>query len=443
MGNALPALGSFILALLRILHPLLTELRRQLLFHHNLEGVISLPAGVFNPYTGVKTSILVFQKGGEFTSKGKPPRTERVWFYEVTSDGYSLGAKREPDYSRNDLWDALYKWPDKIVDSTDYFQPDLYDSRWRVVDEKLIKAFPERQDFRGVEGQELRIDELFGFNDPNPKLAEKQISEQQRPLITQLYHQRLDATEARMIAENDSRSRNVRDSFEQDLRLLDRLFREVMDRMLEDKRQWKANPTFGHDVLQPIFNEISKEAREWMKECVERVSVASNIGLFAQTAYKASEIDWQSSVNTIVREFAKLDGYDIKLRTLEVKKREEPLLETKSWSAPVRLVVRNDDWRSPDGTIQGSHDEEGRVRLEYLADPALYESEQDNIIKKEYLEDCIEAKDYNLSAGRYKPFKPITVEYEPPAKLIRELQELEGQILVRLGELLDKVEGRR
>jgi len=177
---------------------------------------------------------------------------------------------------------------------------------------------------------------------------------------------------------------------------------------------------------------------------VERI--ANNSGLFAQEVPEIPQvptIDWQAEVNAIVREFAKLDGYDIKLRALKVTKREEPLLETKSWSAPVRVLLQNDDWTSPDSTVKGSHDENGDVRAKYLDDPRLYEDEQNNIIKKEFLDpNCIEANDYNLSAGRYKPFTPPNIEYEPPAKVIRELQDLEWQILTRLGNLLEMVEGR-
>src|SRR6266571_3471959 len=234
------------------------ELRRQLLFEHNLEGVISLPAGVFNPYTGVKTSVLVFQKGSEKTGKGKAPRTRQVWFYEVAHDGYDLGAKRNPDYSRNDLWDALHKWdelhnwPEREAQSSEYYQPRLYDARWRLLDDALLKIFPElRHGF--TSGREYGIDELFRFPDPAPKLAEQQVSEQQRPLIEQLYRQRLDATEARLVAAVNS-VRNVRTAFEQDLSALDRLFREAMDTMLENKRELKANTTFGRDRLQPMLN---------------------------------------------------------------------------------------------------------------------------------------------------------------------------------------------
>ncbi|MEO5331701.1 MAG: type I restriction-modification system subunit M, partial [Magnetococcus sp. YQC-5] len=88
------------------------KLRRELLTEHCVEAVISLPSGVFQPYTGVKTSILVFRKETPRKRKTgfekRQPRTEHVWFYGVGSDGFSLDAKRTPHPGwDNDLWDAL------------------------------------------------------------------------------------------------------------------------------------------------------------------------------------------------------------------------------------------------------------------------------------------------------------------------------------------------
>lgn len=77
------------------------ELRRKLVYENQLNAVISLPGGVFQPYTGVKTSILLLVKGGT---------TENVWFYEVTADGETLDAKRTPRPQENDLWDLTLNY---------------------------------------------------------------------------------------------------------------------------------------------------------------------------------------------------------------------------------------------------------------------------------------------------------------------------------------------
>ena len=79
------------------------QLRQQLVDNNQLEGIISLPSGVFKPYAGVSTAILLFTKGGN---------TERVWFYDLQADGYSLDDKRTPlkGEGANDLPDAIGQW---------------------------------------------------------------------------------------------------------------------------------------------------------------------------------------------------------------------------------------------------------------------------------------------------------------------------------------------
>jgi type I restriction enzyme M protein len=62
------------------------ELRQKLIDDHDLLAVISLPAGVFKPYSGVKTGVLIFRKPKEETDKRS--KTDKVWFYEVLNDGY-------------------------------------------------------------------------------------------------------------------------------------------------------------------------------------------------------------------------------------------------------------------------------------------------------------------------------------------------------------------
>jgi len=86
--------------------------RRLLVEDNQLEAVVKLPAGVFKPYAGVSTAILIFTKGG---------RTTDVWFYDVQADGYSLDDKRDP-IETNDLPDVRARWekrnPKKEKDRT-------------------------------------------------------------------------------------------------------------------------------------------------------------------------------------------------------------------------------------------------------------------------------------------------------------------------------------
>ena len=77
-----------------------TSVRELLLTECDLQAVINLPSGVFKPYSGVGTSVLIFQKS-------KP--TESVWFYDLTADGFSLDDKRT-SIEANDIPDVLVKW---------------------------------------------------------------------------------------------------------------------------------------------------------------------------------------------------------------------------------------------------------------------------------------------------------------------------------------------
>lgn len=77
-----------------------TAVRRMLIENSQLEAVVSLPSGVFRPYAGVSTAVLVFTKGG---------KTDNVWFYKVENDGYSLDDKRTP-IKADDLPDLVKQW---------------------------------------------------------------------------------------------------------------------------------------------------------------------------------------------------------------------------------------------------------------------------------------------------------------------------------------------
>jgi type I restriction enzyme M protein len=77
------------------------SLRKKMVEECNLKAVISLPGGVFKPYAGVATSILLFEKGGE---------TENVWFYNLESDGYSLDDRRIKLESNGDLQDVIKRY---------------------------------------------------------------------------------------------------------------------------------------------------------------------------------------------------------------------------------------------------------------------------------------------------------------------------------------------
>jgi len=99
-------------------------LRKMLIEDHKLDAVVSMPSGVFRPYAGVSTAIIVFTK----TNSGG---TDNVWFYDMQADGLSLDDKRtelldadkfgakpvatltEEDHAKNNLPDVLVRWSDR------------------------------------------------------------------------------------------------------------------------------------------------------------------------------------------------------------------------------------------------------------------------------------------------------------------------------------------
>lgn len=76
--------------------------RRELIDHQRLQAVISMPSGVFQPYSGVSTAILIFTK----TNAGG---TDKVWFYDMKADGFSLDQKRDP-VTQNDIPDVIARY---------------------------------------------------------------------------------------------------------------------------------------------------------------------------------------------------------------------------------------------------------------------------------------------------------------------------------------------
>ena len=77
-------------------------IRKEIVETHRLEAVISMPSGVFKPYAGVSTAIMVFTKTGH-------GGTENVWFYDMQADGYSLDDKRSA-VSENDIPDIIARF---------------------------------------------------------------------------------------------------------------------------------------------------------------------------------------------------------------------------------------------------------------------------------------------------------------------------------------------
>ena len=86
------------------------SLRQLLVERCDLKAVISMPSGVFKPYAGVSTAILLFTKVWGPKDKVSQPATEQVWFYEMAADGYSLDDKRAKQDGYGDLQDIIAKF---------------------------------------------------------------------------------------------------------------------------------------------------------------------------------------------------------------------------------------------------------------------------------------------------------------------------------------------
>lgn len=80
-------------------------IRKELVENQRLEAIISMPSGVFKPYAGVSTGILIFTKTGH-------GGTDQVWFYDMQADGFSLDDKRSP-ISENDIPDIIKRFTDR------------------------------------------------------------------------------------------------------------------------------------------------------------------------------------------------------------------------------------------------------------------------------------------------------------------------------------------
>jgi type I restriction enzyme M protein len=78
------------------------DIRKEIVENHRLEAIISMPSGVFKPYAGVSTAVIVFTKTGA-------GGTDNVWFYDMQSDGYSLDDKRVP-VEQNDIPDIIARF---------------------------------------------------------------------------------------------------------------------------------------------------------------------------------------------------------------------------------------------------------------------------------------------------------------------------------------------
>jgi type I restriction enzyme M protein len=440
------------------------RLRRELLFEHVVEGVISLAGGLFQPYTGVKTSILIFRKETRRDDKQSLPssamsRTEYVWFYEVEDDGYSLDAKRNPrPGQRNDLWDALEKFKAWLVYGREgakrhektLLQPSFRAERWRqaLLRDTADKLTPAGEAFGGLpdtsmwDGQVWGIHELFSDIPGDPKAAAIQVrnaaSRMLYDLVIQFFASPTQPVWAKWKDANTSAKQMESDKALAEWQKAIKTPQQEFNRAARD--------------VQRFFETDDSPALPLWKAMVKH---ALNTGLaFHEAAVKQAPTvqlgihepvtDLPAALEAIAREIAKLDGFDVTLRSLAINQTTE-LKTAKHWVVPVRAWARNDEWQSEDGQTIGSHNAEGMVHpayVEAMLTASLYDEK--GMLKDGLLDpDCIEARDWNLSAGQYKPFDFTQLRSDKSlVELIGALKTTEQNIIQGLDNLLAMVEGR-
>ena len=191
----------------------------------------------------------------------------------------------------------------------------------------------------------------------------------------------------------------------------------------------------------PMWKELSKDALITALAQHEATVTKANRSSFAE--YRPVT-NLTQEMEKIAREVAKLDGFDVVLRSLSIDQ-PTPLDAAKHWVVPVRDWLRNDDWQSEDGNLKGSHDANGLVRQQYveaMLAAKLYDEKE--VLKEGLLDpDCIEAREWNLSSGQYKPFDFTQLKSDQSVvELIAELRQTEQRVIGGLDKLLAMVEGR-
>jgi type I restriction enzyme M protein len=110
------------------------EIRRQLIENNRVEAVMSLPGGVFQPYSGVKTSVLLFRKGG---------KTDRVLFLHVDNDGYKLDANHDTPIAEDDLPGLATAFKEREKKVVEWAKRDAkapWHEKWWFADAAELKA---------------------------------------------------------------------------------------------------------------------------------------------------------------------------------------------------------------------------------------------------------------------------------------------------------------
>ena len=150
------------------------DIRKELIEQNRLEAVISMPSGVFKPYAGVSTAILIFTKTGH-------GGTDKVWFYDMKADGFSLDDKRSP-IAENDIPDIIARFHNLAGDEgrerteQSFFVPkeeivqndyDLSINKYKKTEYKAVEYAPTSEILAEINALEAKICLLY--TSPSPR----------------------------------------------------------------------------------------------------------------------------------------------------------------------------------------------------------------------------------------------------------------------------------
>jgi type I restriction enzyme M protein len=134
---------------------------RQLLVDRcELKAVVTMPNGVFKPYAGVTTAILIFTKVWGPKDEVEKPATEKVWFYDMVDDGYTLDDKRNKKNNSGDLQDIIEKYHARhSVTEWDRTEKCFEVSREEIAGENFDISFNhyKKEDFNEVEYESTSV----------------------------------------------------------------------------------------------------------------------------------------------------------------------------------------------------------------------------------------------------------------------------------------------
>ncbi|QDV21271.1 putative type I restriction enzymeP M protein [Gimesia panareensis] len=441
------------------------ELRRKLLFENTLEGIVSLPGGVFNPYSGVKTSILIFQRIWnpeiDVMEAGQEPRTKEVWFYEVAEESFTLDQRRKARPGQNnDLYDAsekFHSWYQVVAgsdlpklreaaDASTYHKPEYWRERWRVVDDEFLRIFPEEE---SQKGHALGLHEVFTDLPRDPKVMTETVCEGGKELLTSVTPQLVKAAWAAGAKQKTAAKKLAKATEDLDKRLR-KLLSDLNKRNREASYLDREYDQYGLKALKQTLDDLKEDIQQLLNMVAKEKQTPDD---------NADGTVAEETLDAILKCFARLDGYDMCLRSVNVTEYEqkstkledeEPANEVLAWVTPVRAWAKANSWKDPKSDKEvdkPTHDENGLVYPAYVK--WLIEEcnvfNTDGTVQSDYLElldpDCIEAADLNLSAGRHKPFTPTVAGHRKPVDLIQELDGMHAVIREKLAHLLEMVRG--